>query len=502
MISGHTRAPVSLNAGTASVLHRMSSPQMGVVVLAVFFALSRLVYRALGVRFDALPLDYFQQYPDPLLLRTDLIRTSYYFHMTPPLYNLFLGVLLKLFGAHYVTALHAVYFIGGLFLAVFMYLLMRSLGAGQIPSLLLTAIFAASPATVLYENWLYPDYLVAALLPFEAWLLGRAVQRRSLPTLAAFFFIAGLIVLARSYYHLGWLILCAALVLLLCRSWRRAVLVTAAVPILLGVALYAKDYVVFGFFSGTSAAGINAYTLTTLQLTDSEREQLHAEGKISVLGIDPNAWMAEHPQVLIRQTGVPTLDEQTKSTGSPNWGNAGYIEVWNQYSKDAAATVRAKPTVLLSAMRMGLLILFVPSDQYDFSPANHAQLNALDHWADMVLYGQPRSIFRGNQDPNAYRGVRVFDRLQEVGWLILAAYLLALVYGVRRFLVSLRDRQPPGLTPMLAFTLFTIGYILVIDVPFGIADNNRYRFMADPLVLALVAVAVTALVDRLRHRPA
>src|SRR4029077_15521740 len=254
---------------------------------------------------------------------------------------------------------------------------------------------------------------------------------------------------------------------------------------------YAKDYVVFGFFSGTSASGINAYTLTTLQLTDSERQQLRSEGKISLLTIDPNTWFAEHPQLLVRHTGVPTLDEQVKSTGSPNWGNAGYIEVWNQYSKDAAATIRARPSVLLRAARMGLLILFVPSAQYDFSPANHAQVDALEHWVDIVLYGQPHSIFRGNQDPTAYRGAQVFDRLPEVGWFILGAYLLALAYGVRRFLVSLRARQPHGLAPMLAFTLFTIVYILVIDVPFGIADNNRYRFMADPLIVALLAVAVT-----------
>lgn len=480
----------------------MPSLRTGVVIVAVFFGLSRLAYFALGVRFDALPLDYFMQYPDPLLLRTDLIRTSYFFHMTPPLYNFLLGVVLKVFGMHYWTGLHAVYVLAGLLLAVSLYLLMRSLGASQLPSLVLTAIFVASPATVLYENWLYPDYLIAAVLPFEAWLLGRAVKRRSLPTLAAFFFLASLIVLARSYYHLGWLILCAALVLLLCRSWRSAVMVAAALPILLGAGLYTKNYVAFGFFSGTSASGINAYTLTTLQLTDSERQQLYAEGKISALVADPDTWYAARPELLSPRTGVPTLDEQTKSTGAPNWSNAGYIVVWNQYSKDAVATVRARPTVLLRAVRMGLLILFLPSDQFDFSLANQAHLHTLRRVADFGLYGQARSVFRGSQDPASFRRALVGERLREVGWLILAAYVLALAYGVRRLLGSLRDRQPPGLAPVLAFILFTICYILVIDVLFGIADNNRYRFMADPLIVALLAVAVTGLVGRLRGRAA
>ena len=52
---------------------------------------------------------------------------------------------------------------------------------------------------------------------------------------------------------------------------------------------------------------------------------------------------------------------------------------------------------------------------------------------------------------------------------------------------------------MVAFTLFTICCILVIDVLFRIPDKNRYRFMADPLMMALLAVAVTALAGRLRR---
>jgi hypothetical protein len=52
---------------------------------------------------------------------------------------------------------------------------------------------------------------------------------------------------------------------------------------------------------------------------------------------------------------------------------------------------------------------------------------------------------------------------------------------------------------MIAFTLFTVCYIVVVDVPFGSPDNNRYRFMADPMVVALLAVGLTALGRRLRR---
>jgi hypothetical protein len=477
----------------------VDSRRVGTVTVAVFFALSRVAYFVAGVRFDAHPLDFFIQYPDPVLLRTDLLRTSYYFHMTPPLYNLFLGAVLKIFGDNYLVALQAVYLLAGLLLAMSLYLLMRSLGASQLASLLLTAVFVASPATVLYENWLYPDYLIAALLPFMAWLLGRAVARRSTPAMVGFFALAAVIVLSRSFYHLGWLLLIVALFLLMNRGWRSSILVGAAVPILLCVLLYVKNEAVFGFFSGSSTYGVQAYYGTTLQLTPAELYLFRQQGKISELSVDADAWYAQHPGIFNPRTGVPALDQVTKSTGFINWNNRGYLEVWNQYGRDATATVKARPTVVLRSLRMGLLVIFVPSDSYDFSPVNRARLNGLERVVDVGLYGQAGYVARANQDPANFRGAQLGERLREVGWFVVLAYVIALASGASMLWRLLRQRSISELAPMVAFTLLTISYIVVVDVPFGSPDNNRYRFMADPLVLALVSVAATAIVGRVRR---
>jgi hypothetical protein len=474
----------------------------GVAVVSGVFAASRLAYYALGVRFDVTPLDFFLQYPDPLLLRTDLIRTTYYLHISPPLYDVFLGVILKVFGGHYGTALHAVYLLAGLLLAVSMYLLMRSLGASQLPSVLLTSIFIASPATVLYENWLYPDYLIAALLPLMAWLVGRAVTRRSTGAMIAFFALAGLIVLSRSFYHLGWLILVAAIVLAINGDWRRRIVLAAALPVLLCALLYVKNDAVFGFFSGSSAYGGQLSYGTTFQLTGPEMEQLRSSGTVSALSYDAPSWFAARPDLLDPKTGVPVLDERVKSTGAPNWNNRGYLEVWTQYSRDGVATAKARPVVLLRAARMGLLILFVPSDGFNFASttvttANVSHVSTLQTITDMALYGQQHRLLTA-QAPESFRNGQLLNRLREVGWFIVLAYLVGLGYGIRLLVTSFRQRARPELKTMLAFVLFTIAYILVIDVPLGIPDNNRYRFMADPLLLALVAVALTALSRRVR----
>ena len=81
--------------------------------LLLVFALSRALYYAAGVRFDARPLDRFFQFIDPQLLRHRLLESLYYFHIQPPGFNLFAGLVLKLFPVYYASAFHAVYLFCG-----------------------------------------------------------------------------------------------------------------------------------------------------------------------------------------------------------------------------------------------------------------------------------------------------------------------------------------------------------------------------------------------------
>jgi hypothetical protein len=63
----------------------------------LIFAASELLARALGIRFASETFGTLYQYLDPAILRGDLARGLYYLHAQPPLFNLELGVVLKLF---------------------------------------------------------------------------------------------------------------------------------------------------------------------------------------------------------------------------------------------------------------------------------------------------------------------------------------------------------------------------------------------------------------------
>ena len=75
-----------------SEIYRRINPILYIVIV---FIVSRTIYLFIGVRYEVeLGLC---QYIDPLLLRNNLFQSIYYLHSQPPLFNLFIGLILKLF---------------------------------------------------------------------------------------------------------------------------------------------------------------------------------------------------------------------------------------------------------------------------------------------------------------------------------------------------------------------------------------------------------------------
>src|SRR5947199_143356 len=114
------------------------------VVLA--FVASRGIAYAVGVRFNAGPLQCFFQVVDPDLLRTRLLESLFYLHSQPPLFNLILGLFLKVTPGHFDAAMHAFYLAQGIALSIAFYLLLVRLGIGRWPSAVIATALCATPA--------------------------------------------------------------------------------------------------------------------------------------------------------------------------------------------------------------------------------------------------------------------------------------------------------------------------------------------------------------------
>ena len=229
-----------LSADRVSQAARHSSVKLLLVVFGLV-VLSRIGYHIAGVRFDASSLPWFWQYVDPALLKADLAQSLWYLHSQPPAFNALLGVVLNLFTGHVTLVFTVFYVLIGLVFTTTLFLVLRELGVPETPNAVLTAIYVASPACVLYENWLFYTYPLTVLLLLSSLFWQRFARQGRFLDVLLLVACAALIALTWSLFHLVWLLgLVLALMLFRRRDWRK-VLTAAAVPVLVVVLWYGKN---------------------------------------------------------------------------------------------------------------------------------------------------------------------------------------------------------------------------------------------------------------------
>ena len=168
------------------------------------------------------PLGSFWQIVDPSLLKTHLLQSIWYLHAQPPLYNLLLGVALKVFGSHFGTVAHGAQIGVGVVIALSLYAALIVIGLSRWWATGTASLFVVSPSALLYENWLFYEYLVLMLL-LLATLAFVGFERR--PTAWRSFTLFGLLAALcyiRASFQIPLLLLVLALVLLLFSERRRA----------------------------------------------------------------------------------------------------------------------------------------------------------------------------------------------------------------------------------------------------------------------------------------
>jgi len=110
-----------------AALFKKSAYKADFIILFSVFAVSRAVLTWSGVHFNITPLYWFFQFLDPLYLKSDLLRSLLYLHSQPPGFNLFLGIVLKLFNGHELLVFKTIYLLIGLSMTILLYLVSREL---------------------------------------------------------------------------------------------------------------------------------------------------------------------------------------------------------------------------------------------------------------------------------------------------------------------------------------------------------------------------------------
>lgn len=462
--------------------------------LLAVFALARVLYGFAGVRFDLTPLSTYWQYLDPVLLRTDLWRSLWSLHSQPPLYNLFIGLVLGLSDAPGPVFAAAGTALGVLVVAM-LYLLARRLGAARAPALALAGLYAVSPTLVLYENWLHYTLPVSALLlgtVFAAERVAETGRRRWAAALGTA--LAGLC-LTMSFFH-ALFIVPAGLAAILgargtsqaSRAGRRAAIATGAALVFV-LAWYGKNLARFGAFSASSWFGMNLARMTHTFVPRPDREALVREGRISPLALvapfsAPDAYTAFLPARSVTPTGIPALDEEKRSGGATNFNHIGYVAVSRAYLSDARRLLRLRPAAYRRSVLDANLIFFMPATA--FLGLGENRVNARTAvLAEELLQG--RLMF--HVEPELQRtDLPTFYRQKALNMGLALPLLYAVALAAAAFLCLRLRRREPARAAVFGLIVFALVYVWAAGTLLEVGENMRFRSMVDPLVLVVLAV--------------
>jgi hypothetical protein len=477
------------------------------VLLLGAFIVSRAVYYLLGVRFDAEGLGWYFQFLDPELLRHDLLQSLFYLHMQPPGYNLFLGVVLKLFPHAYTAAFHAIHLAFGATITGILFHLMRCLGAGVRLSLVATILFMVSPGVVLFENLLFYEYQMIFFLMVSAVLLFRFFMRYSAASAIGFLACQFWLVMLRNQYHLVYFIAVVVLLVYFTKRNRTLVAVVGSVLLAVVLAFYLKNLILFGHFEISTWLGMNISSVTTHQLTAKEAEFFVSQGKISPVstaGVGDNGApvAAYRPYITMpAKTSIPVLDQELKSTGAANLNHLAYLQVQKLRMKDGLFIIRHYPIAYVRSIFIAWFAYFLPPSDFPFFERNLTRIRGIERFFDIIFYGQfkqaPGKALRQLHAQGAglslvlYTGVFLMIGLPVL--FIFGAWFL--YRGIRR-----RTLDAPQVL-LLGFLLFNIFYLTMISNFLGCFENNRYRFPLDGFFLVLAVLALEQVRRRLVRRP-
>jgi hypothetical protein len=480
-------------------------PRSAYALLSVVFVLSRIAYYLLGVRFDARPVLNFFQFIDPELLKHRLLESLYYLHIQPPGFNLYTGLVLKLFPNAYPAVFQAIHLALGISICWLTYYLMSVCGVNSWLAFTLTGLFIVSPGVVLFENFMLYEYpLVFLLLVAAAALYNFCLRERAI--YAVLFFTSLLfLLLVRNQFHLIYIAGAFLALLYFYKRRRRMLFLSGIVPLLLAFGLFFKNWVLFGTFSSSTWMGMNMSTILTHQLTEEEARGFISRGLISPVSlIDAGAPIALYRSYVQMppKTGIPVLDEEVTSTGATNFNNPVFFQIQRYYIKDGLWILRDYPVAYLRSLEAAWFSYFLPTGDFPFFDLNRPRISGIDRFFNLVFFGQFRytsdrkelrtiAAQGGKLSLILYTGIFLLIGLPAL-WLWSIYYL---VTGIRRKTLA------PQVAVLIGFLLFNITYLTAVANFLSSFENNRYRFQFDAFFVILFGIALEQL-RRKFSRPA
>jgi hypothetical protein len=459
------------------------------VILALVFIVSRALMAAFGVHMEYFNLYDNWQYLDVETLTHNLWRGVWYDHAQPPVFNLFLGIVLKLTGSH-AAAIFVVIFKGFTLLnTLLLYTLLGRVAPNRYIPLLISLLYILSPATMIFESELFYTSFITFFLLLSAFFLLR-LQDTTAPegsthsqnagkqdssgwaNSLGFFLPLVVACLTRSMYHLVWLGT-ISIILLFCLR-KKAIFTKFLAVSLLAFALvgawYIKNLVIFHQFSTSSWIGMNLArnVFHDENITDSSR--IEAYEPFSDLRVYKPFIHWDYQRKYAGLNDRDLLQEKKNDT-IKNVHQVDYIEVSKKYSAASIAYIKSHPATYLRNVAMSGMIFFATATRYP-----HEEYQVKKIWLYDLLYSFNFTHFANG-------------KLQRRITLFISAVPKMILYALVFFILLRPSARKRSLTLLNIFIFSTILYIFALGSLIEHYENMRFRYEIEPLFLLLLGQA-------------
>lgn len=473
----------------------------------LIFIASQVAATLLNIRFvgsSQMIIEPFWQYLDPQILKTDLLRGLFFLHSQPPLFNAFLGVVLKLFPQNYELVFTGIFRVISFGTLLLMGLIMRKMAINQMLIFIFCAIFALFPNFLVYTNLLFYTLPVAFLLLLSCLFLQKFLETQRRQYAILFTCTAGIIMLTRSIYHLLWFVLCAALILFVIdHNSRRFFLRAAIVPALLVLLLYAKNSALVGSFGPSSWMGMNLArgwplpnesmrSLNAFLEPDeirrlSDSHKINSEwlvgpfmppGAYSHLGYfstdQSNFW---HPAITApeKRSSIPNVTH-------PNFNHYDYAKISKKMLDADRAIIFEYPQKYFARVLLGFKMYLQPATGPSWFLVQSYNYYPTQTYADFLT----RLLFQGRRIELA-RGYIPWNSF----------YILFPVLMIFGIIKTFTRADKNHVT--FAYLTLTILWVAMITNMLEFGENNRIRFETDPLIVIVSAAALQSAYRFLRN---
>ncbi len=454
------------------------SPVGAGVALAGVFIAERVILGIVGIRFNIDALSWYWQVLDPVLLREHLFESLFFLHSQPPLFNLLLGLALKMSPTGAAWLLQGFFSGLGLGLAMALFYGLVELDWPPRIAALAVAVAALTPGWIVYEHWLFYDFPVLVLLAVACVALLRFVGGGEWGSLGLFLVAVVVVALTRSLFHLVWVGVSLGILLAIRpRLSVRWVVTVFVVPLVVVAGWYAKNQVVFGFFGPSSWLGLSLAKTATARLGPEDREALVAEGVLSPWAqVKPFSSLELYEAaaaIQFEDSKVEALGQRLKASGHPNFNHRGFVDISAGCRTDAFAVILNRPSVYLNSVVTAIRRFFSSAVAYPPFLDNLVVMAPVYRFGEMT-WSRPAAVAA------AFWGA-----------------LLISIFGA--FGAFRQGRRGEGVVRL--WVVWTLLWVLVVGSLVEVGENHRFRFLVTPLVWLTLADGGRRLSSRL-HRAA